>query len=50
MSARACDVFLIAVYVLERDSKSKLHMAVISQWYHLITLLRLRMRIDKFLG
>jgi hypothetical protein len=41
MPARACDVFLIAVYVLERDSKSKLHMADISQWHHLITLSRL---------
>jgi hypothetical protein len=41
MPARACDVFLIALYVLEKDSKSKLHMVDISQWYHLITLSRL---------
>jgi hypothetical protein len=41
MPTRACDVFLIAVYVLERDSKLKLHIADISQWYHLITLSRL---------
>jgi hypothetical protein len=29
MPTRVCDVFLIAVYVLERDSKLKLHMAEI---------------------
>jgi hypothetical protein len=27
--------------VLERDSKSKLHLADISQWYHFITVSRL---------
>jgi hypothetical protein len=52
MPARACDVFLIAVYVLERDNKSKFHMADISQWFHLITLSRLNpnlvLRFDLF--